>query len=259
MLEIRNLSAGYPGKEVLTGLNLSVPEGSLTVVAGPNGCGKSTALKAIMGILPSSGIVSLQGEDVRKLSSGERARKVALLPQNRSVPELTVGKLVLHGRFPWLGYPRHYREEDRRIARASLERLGIGDLEGRELRELSGGERQKVYLAMLLAQQTPLILMDEPTASLDIANKLELMALARDLTRQGKTVLMVLHDLELAMRYGDYVAIMEDGRICGSGTPEAVFHSGILEKVFRVRAEKLATPDGPQYYFLPETQKREGH
>lgn len=258
MLEIRNLTAGYPEKTVLSELSLAVPVGSLTVIVGPNGCGKSTLLKAITGLLPASGSVNLLGEELRTLPSAQFARRIAYMPQNRPVPELTAGKLVLHGRFPWLGYPRRYREEDRRIARAAMEQLGIESLENRYLPELSGGERQKVYLAMLLAQQTPLILMDEPTASLDIANKFELMDISRQLVRQGKTVVMVLHDLDLAMRYADVVAVMEAGKIRCYASGEEVYRSGILQQVFRVRMEPTATPEGEWYCFLPEKTTQPG-
>ena len=252
MLEIRNLSAGYPGKQVLSELCLKVPAGSLTVVVGPNGCGKSTLLKAITGILPASGSVLLHGAQLQILPARERARKIAFLPQNRSVPELTAGKLVLHGRFPWLGYPRRYRQEDRQIAQAAMEQMGVEALADRDLTALSGGERQKVYIAMLLAQQTPVILMDEPTAFLDVAHKLELMHIARQLTRQGTTVVMVLHDLDLAMHYGDLVAVMEEGRVPMCAAPSEIYRSGILERIFRIRMGRTHTPDGFQYYFLPE-------
>lgn len=252
MLELRHITAGYPGRQILKDLSLHIPEGRLTVVVGPNGCGKSTLLKAVCGLLPSAGEILLDGTSLPALSSRERARKISFLPQNRPVPEITAEGLVLHGRFPWVGYPRRYRQEDREAAKRAMEQLGIGHLRERYLPELSGGERQKVYLAMLLAQQTGFILMDEPTASLDIANKFELMEIARKLVDQGKTILLVIHDLDLAMQYADLVAVMKDGRICRTGTPGEIFSSGILQQVFRIRAGQAATPDGTRYYFQPE-------
>ena len=252
MLELRGITAGYPGRQILNELSLSVPEGQLAVVVGPNGCGKSTLLKTVAGILPSAGEILLDGISIPALSSRERARQIAFLPQNRPVPEITAEGLVLHGRFPWVGYPRRYRQEDREAAARAMEQLGIGHLRQRHLPELSGGERQKVYIAMLLAQQTRVILMDEPTASLDIANKFELMEVARKLADRGKTVLVVLHDLDLAMQYADLVAVMADGRICRTGTPEEIFRSGILQQVFHIRTGEAHTPMGTQYYFLPE-------
>ena len=252
MLELRHITAGYPGRQILKDLSLQIPEGRMTVVIGPNGCGKSTLLKAVCGLLPSAGEILLDGVSIPALSSRERARLISFLPQNRPVPEITAERLVLHGRFPWVGYPRRYRQEDREEAKRAMEQLGIGHLRERYLPELSGGERQKVYLAMLLAQQTRVILMDEPTASLDIANKFELMEIARKLVDQGKTILLVLHDLDLAMQYADLVAVMEEGRICRSGTPEEIFSSGILQQVFRIRAGQAGTPDGTRYYFQPE-------
>ena len=252
MLELQHIAAGYPGRQILKDLSLSIPDGRLTVVVGPNGCGKSTLLKAAAGILPAGGAILLDGVSLPGCTSRDRARKVGFLPQNRPVPEITVEALVLHGRFPWLGYPRRYRPEDREAADRAIVQLGIGNLKGRYLPELSGGERQKVYLAMLLAQQTPVVLMDEPTTGLDIANQFELMGLVRELADSGKAVLLVLHDLELAMRYADLVAVMENGRICRTGTPEEIFGSGILQQVFRIRGGQTRTPEGMQYYFLPE-------
>lgn len=251
MLELKGVSAGYPEKQVLSNLSLTVPEGKLTAVVGPNGCGKSTLLRSIAGILPSEGEILLDGAAVSMLPSKERARKIGVLPQSRTVPEITARKLVLHGRFPWVSYPRSYREEDRVLAREAMEQLGIVELADRYLPELSGGERQKVYLAMLLAQQTPVILMDEPTTYLDIANRFELMQLVHDLADRGKTVLMVLHDLELALAYAHRVAVMDGGQIRYCGTAEEVFQSGILQQVFHIRVDRIRTPEGDRYCFLP--------
>ena len=150
MLDIRNLSAGYPGNPVLRDISLSIPEGAVTVIVGPNGSGKSTLLKALAGILPASGSVRLEGLELLELSGRELAKKVAFLPQNRAVPEITVKNLVLHGRFPYLSYPRRYRPEDHKAAEAAMTKMGISDLADRSLATLSGGQRQKVYIAMAL-------------------------------------------------------------------------------------------------------------
>ena len=208
MVEIQHLSAGYPGHPVLTDISLTFPAGKVTVLAGPNGCGKSTLLRAIAGILPSNGEILLDGESVRALTSRQRARKIAFLPQNRTVPEITARRLVLHGRFPYLHYPRQYRQEDLAAADAALEALGISDLADRSLSSLSGGQRQKVYIAMALAQDTPVVLLDEPTAFLDIAHQLQLMELAKALAAKGKTVVLVLHDLTLALEHADSLVVM---------------------------------------------------
>ena len=128
MLELHNLTAGYPGNPVLSDLSITFPKNAVTVIAGPNGCGKSTLLKTIAGILPGSGTICLDGEDLKALSSRYRARRVAFLPQNRSVPEITVQRLVLHGRFPYLRYPRQYSSADYAAAKSAMEDLGISDL-----------------------------------------------------------------------------------------------------------------------------------
>ena len=252
MLEIQHLSAGYPGKEVLRDVSLCFPEGCLTVILGPNGCGKSTLLKAIAGIIPGSGSIRFRDIQLSALSAGDRARQLAFLPQVRPLPEISAGKLVLHGRFPYLGYPRRYRTSDKAIALDAMDQLGIRHLEHRELSTLSGGERQKVYIAMLLAQGTPIVLMDEPTTYLDIAHKFEVMDIARQLTRQGKTVILVLHDLDLAMAYADRILLMDDGRPVFSGTPEALYASGQLQKVFRIRMGCSETEGQLRYFFQPQ-------
>ena len=162
MLEIKNMTAGYPGHPVLQDVSLTIPDGAVTVLAGPNGSGKSTLLKALTGILPASGSAVLDGQELLTLSGRERARKVAFLPQNRQIPEINVKNLVLHGRFPYLSYPRRYRQEDLRIAEEAMDKMGLAELAERSLTTLSGGQRQKAYIAMALAQDTPVVLLDEP-------------------------------------------------------------------------------------------------
>ena len=249
MLEIRNLSAGYPGSRILTDVSLALAEGSVTVIAGPNGCGKSTLLKALAGILPSEGNVLLDGQDLLALDRRELAKKAAFLPQNRPVPEISVKNLVLHGRFPYLSYPRRYRPEDHRIAAAAMEKMGVADLADRNLATLSGGQRQKVYIAMALSQDTPVVLLDEPNTFLDIAHQLQLMQQARALAAEGKTVVLVLHDLSMALEYADSLAVLYDGRCLFQGTSEEVFRSGTLDAAFGVQVQRTETPAGWKYYF----------
>lgn len=249
MLEIRNLTAGYPGHVVLENISLSIPGGAVTVIAGPNGCGKSTLLKALTGILPATGSVILEGQDLLTCDRQERARKVAFLPQNRQVPEITVKNLVLHGRFPYLSYPRRYRQEDLRMAEAAMAQMGVSELENRSLTTLSGGQRQKVYIAMALAQDTPVVLMDEPNAFLDIAHQLQLMEQAKALAEAGKTVVLVLHDLALAMEYADSLVVLHEGACLVQGTPEETFQSGCLDKAFGVKVQRFPTAEGWKYYY----------
>ena len=250
MLEIKNLTAGYGKVEILHNISLTAPAGAVTVLVGPNGCGKSTLLKAIAGIHPSTGGEILHdGEDLCHLDGCILAQWVAYLPQSRQIPEITAERLVLHGRFPYLSYPRRYRREDLEIARRAMADLCIEDLADRSLRTLSGGQRQKVYIAMALAQDTPIVMMDEPTNFLDIAHQMQMMTQARFLADSGKTVVLVLHDLSMALRYADHLAVMQDGRILMQGSPEAVFASGCLDVAFGIQVRRTTTEDGWQYYY----------
>lgn len=250
MLELNDLRAGYGGSEVLHGIRLSAPGGKITAIVGPNGCGKSTLLKAIAGVNPpQSGEILFHGKALETLPPRELARQVAYLPQNRQVPEITAERLVLHGRFPYLSYPRRYRQQDLEIARRAMESLGISGLARREMYTLSGGQRQKVYLAMVLAQDTPVVLMDEPTTFLDIAHQIQLMDQARFLAGQGKTVVMVLHDLSMALQRADHLAVMAGGRILCQGSAEEVYGSGCLDRAFGVSVRRVPTDAGWQYYY----------
>lgn len=251
MVEIRNLTAGYGEAPVLTGISLDLPQGAVTVIIGPNGCGKSTLLRSLIGLTPKvTGQILADGGDTRRLSSAQLARRIAYLPQNKRAPDMTVEQLVLHGRFPYLSYPRRYRESDRQIARAAMARLGIEDLAGKDLPRLSGGTQQKCYIAMALAQDSPTILMDEPTSFLDISYQIQLMELARDLAGQGKAIVMVLHDLSLALEYAHRIVLMDRGRIRMVGAPREIYESGLLDEVFSVRSCRYDTPFGEQYCFL---------
>ena len=173
MLKLEQISAGYGEKTILHDISMEFPPGTVTAVLGPNGCGKSTLLKAAAGLLPLS-----QGTAQRE---EPRERTVAYLPQSRSVPDMTARQLVLHGRFPWLSWPRRYRAEDHAAAAAALERLGVAEYAHRPLAELSGGTRQKCYLAMALAQEAKTLLLDEPTSFLDVGCQLEFLALCREM------------------------------------------------------------------------------
>ena len=250
MLEVNNLSAGYPGKPVLNQVDVTFEAGTITVLLGPNGCGKSTLLKSICGILPiNAGAVMLDGEAILNLPSRLLAQKVAYLAQSRQVPDITVRRMVLHGRFPYLQYPRRYRKEDYAAAETAMAQMQLLDLADTQLTNLSGGQRQKVYIAMALAQNTPVILMDEPTTYLDVAHQLQMMQQAKTLRAEGKTVVMVLHDLSLALQVADRAVVLHDGQVAASGTPQAVFESGCLQHVFGVNMGRVETQTGWHYYY----------
>ena len=250
MIELRGLCAGYPGREVLRDVTLSFPPGRVLILLGPNGCGKSTLLRTANGLLrPSGGQVLLDGVPLEQFPPRQIAQKAAYLPQSRSVPNITARRMVLHGRFPYLGYPRRYRAEDRAAAQRALEWADAADLADRLLPELSGGQRQKVYLAMALAQDTETILMDEPTTFLDVRHQLEVMALARRMAGQGRAVVMVLHDLCLAMQSADELAVLADGRLVQTGTPEEIYAGGVLQRVMGAALGRAAGRDGWRYYY----------
>ena len=250
MLELRNFSTGYSGIPVLSHVSITFPKEMVTIVAGPNGCGKSTLLKAMAGILPGSGEILLDGEDLNGLSSRERAQWVAFLPQNRQVPDISVDRLVLHGRFPYLSYPRQYRKSDHEAAREAIETMQLSGLAQRPLASLSGGQQQRAYLAMALAQDTSAVLLDEPTSFLDIAHQLQLMDLAKELAARGKTVVLVLHDLTLALEHGQHLVLMNRGQVVSQGTPEAVFLSGTLADVFGVGLGRTKVGETWKYFYL---------
>ena len=242
MLSIRHLTAGYGETTILHDISLDFPAGTVTAVTGPNGCGKSTLLRAAAGLLPPRAGQVLAPEP--------RARCVAFLPQSRSLPQMTAGRLVLHGRFPWLGWPRRYRPEDLAAARAAMERLQVAEYADTPLEALSGGTRQRCYLAMALAQEASVLLLDEPTSFLDIGHQLELMGLCRTLAAEGRAVVIVLHDLPLALSWADRIAVLESGALADLGTPEQILSRGTLERVFGVRILAADTEAGRQYVCL---------
>lgn len=249
MIELQGVQAGYHRHPVLHGVNLTFRPGEVLVLLGPNGSGKSTLLRTVLGLLPcSAGQILYDGIPLSALSPRQVARQVAFLSQSRSVPNITARRMVLHGRFPHLSYPRHYRPEDYRIVEQALEQVDAADLADRPVTELSGGQRQKVYLAMAVAQQTSVILMDEPTTFLDIAHQLGVMELARQLARSGKAVVMVLHDLSMALSTADRLAILAEGTLVRTGSPEEIYQSKILEEVFGIRQGRTRTEEGWQYF-----------
>jgi len=250
MIQLQQIQAGYPGRPVLEGIDLEFRPGEVLAILGPNGCGKSTLLRTANGLLPGTGgRVLVDGVALEQLPVRETARKIAYVPQSRAVPGITAGRMVLHGRFPYLSYPRRYRQEDYRMVRQALERVGAADLAGRMLPELSGGQRQKVYLAMALAQDTPTVLLDEPTTYLDVSCQLEVMALARRLAEEGRAVVMVLHDLPLALRCAHRAALLSQGRLRRVGTPQELYEDQALEEVMGVRLGRVQTGEGWRYYY----------
>lgn len=249
MIQLKNICAGYDGEEVLHNVSMEFKPGKVTILVGPNGCGKSTLLKSIVRLNPhSSGQILINGEDIESYTSATLAQQVAFLPQSRNVPDIPALRMVLHGRFPYLKYPRRYREEDFEKAREALRWVGMEQHEETNVNHLSGGNQQKIYIAMALAQDTPVVLMDEPTTYLDISYQLRLMRQARMLADQGKAVVMVLHDLVMALKTADYIGVVSDGHLVTYGTPDEIYEKKVLDDVFGVRVCRVETEHGWQYY-----------
>lgn len=249
MISITDLHAAYDGAEILHGISAAFPEGKISVIMGPNGCGKSTTLRSLVRMVPEmSGSLTLDGQDLGLLTPRELARRIAYLPQSRNVPDISVERLVLHGRFPYLSYPRRYRKEDREKVTQALEWVGLKDLKERKMENLSGGQRQKAYLAMALAQDTEVILMDEPTTFLDIKNQFEMLDRARSLANGGKTVIMILHDFESILHYADHVVLVAAGRVLATGDAETVLRSPEVKRAFGVEPCFYETDDGLHCY-----------
>lgn len=250
MIELKNLCGGYPGRPVLEDISLDFCPGEVLAILGPNGCGKSTLLRTSNGLLArTGGEILLDGRPIEGLSAKEIAQKVAYLPQSRSTPNITAGRMVLHGRFPYLSYPRRYSQKDREMVQKALAWVEASELASRPLPELSGGQRQKVYLAMALAQDTETILMDEPTTYLDVGCQLEVMALARRLAEEGRAVVMVLHDLCLALRYAHRAALLREGRVRQIGTPEELYGGEALEEVMGAALGRVETEGDWRYFY----------
>ncbi|AVP64764.1 ABC transporter ATP-binding protein [Clostridium botulinum] len=236
----RNLAIAYEDKLIVDGLNMNIPKGKITTIIGPNGCGKSTVLKTIGRILkPKKGLVYLNGDDIRNLSTKEVAQKMAILPQApQAQGGLTVGELVSYGRFPHKKGFGKLSPEDKKVIQWALDITKLTELEVTMVDNLSGGQRQRVWIAMALAQQTDLILLDEPTTYLDMAYQLEVLELLYNLNReQSCTIVMVLHDLNLAARFADYMIAIRSGSIISHGTPEEIMTKKVLKDTFNIDAE----------------------
>ncbi len=244
-LAAHHVTLAYDGRVVVEGLSLDVPDGAVTVIVGPNACGKSTLLRALARLLrPTSGAVVLDGEAIHRLPTKHVARHLGLLPQTPIAPDgILVTDLVARGRTPHQSLFQQWSVADEEAVRSALEATGTADLAERPVDELSGGQRQRVWIAMALAQQTDLLRLDEPTTYLDITHQLEVLDLVAELNRRdGRTVVVVLHDLNLACRYADHIVAMRDGRILASGRPHDVVTPRTIRAVFALEAVVIDDP-----------------
>lgn len=237
MLELRNLYGGYGGKDILEDISISFAEGSVTSVIGANGCGKSTLLQMCCGLLkPSRGQVFIDGKDIFKMKHTELAQKISYMEQVHNSGSITVRALASHGRFPYLGYPRRFTALDKKTVDEALEAAGVSDIADRKVSELSGGQRQRAYIAMTLAQDTDIVLLDEPSTYLDISSQFELMDIVSAMKKSGKTVITVLHDLNMALSNSDMTAVMKNGRLLGVLPPKEAAESGLIRQALGVEA-----------------------
>ncbi|KOU02426.1 ABC transporter [Streptomyces sp. NRRL F-5755] len=238
------MTLAYEDRTVVDGLDLDIPHGAVTVVVGPNACGKSTLLRALGRLLkPRRGAVLLDGADLARIPTKKIAQAVGLLPQTPVAPEaITVADLVSRGRQPHQYWWRQWSGADERAVAEAMARTDVTRLADRPVDELSGGQRQRVWIAMALAQETGLLLLDEPTTYLDIAHQVEVLDLIRQLNHdRGRTVVAVLHDLNQAARYADHLVAMKEGRIVAQGHPSAVVTAGLVREVFGL--ESVVVPD----------------
>jgi iron complex transport system ATP-binding protein len=244
----------YEQRVVADGLTVSIPDASLTMIIGPNACGKSTLLRALSRMLkPTRGSVLLDGADIASYGTKQVARRLGLLPQTSIAPDgITVADLVARGRYPHQGFLRQWSSDDERVVNAAMERTNVADLATRYVDELSGGQRQRVWLAMALAQDTPLLLLDEPTTYLDIAHQIEVLDLCAELHEDGgRTIVVVLHELNLAVRYATHLIVMRDGCILAEGPPRAIVTPELVEQTFDLPCRIIDDPETGAPLIIP--------
>lgn len=252
------LTLAYDRTIVVHELGLTIPDRSFTVIIGPNACGKSTLLRALARILkPRAGAVLLDGQAITSYPSKTVARILGLLPQSPIAPDgITVADLVARGRFPHQGLLRQWSPEDERVVAQSMRATGVADLADRYVDELSGGQRQRAWLAMALAQQTPLLLLDEPTTFLDIAHQIEILDLCAHLHEvEGRTLVAVLHDLNHAARYATHLIAMREGKIVAQGAPSDVVTADLVRSVFQLPCQVIPDPETGTPLVIPAARK----
>lgn len=245
VIQANNLTLTYGKKPVFSNLDVLIPKGKITVFIGSNGCGKSTLLRSLARLLkPQEGHIILDGSDIAKLPAKEVARRLAILPQGPIAPEgLTVQQLVKQGRYPYQSFLQQWSREDETMVKKALEVTHMDELAGRSIDSLSGGQRQRAWIAMTLAQNTATILLDEPTTYLDMTHQIDILDLLFDLNEQeNRTIVMVLHDINLACRYAHHIVAVKEGHIYAQGEPENIVNEQLIQDVFDMECQVTADP-----------------
>lgn len=239
------LTLGYGDFRVADGLNVAIPDGKFTAIIGPNGCGKSTLLRTLSRLMkPLGGQVCLDGEAIQRFATKEVARRIGLLAQNASAPgDITVQELVARGRYPHQPLFTRWRDEDERAVQKAMDATGVTALADQSVDTLSGGQRQRAWIAMVLAQETSILLLDEPTTWLDISHQIDLLELLSALNReQGYTLAAVLHDLNQACRYANHLIALRDGKIIAEGAPSEIVDAALIEAIYGLRCMIIEDP-----------------
>ncbi|MBR0631928.1 ABC transporter ATP-binding protein [Bacillus safensis] len=244
-ISTEGLSLGYGETMIIDELNVSIPKGEITVFIGSNGCGKSTLLRSLARLMkPMGGSVLLEGHSIAKLPTKEVAKQLAILPQGPEAPEgLTVHQLVKQGRYPYQNWLKQWSKQDEEAVNRALKSTKMEDLADRTVDSLSGGQRQRAWIAMTLAQETDIILLDEPTTYLDMTHQIEILDLLFDLNeKEQRTIVMILHDLNLACRYAHHLVAIKDKSIYAEGRPETVINCDLVKNVFDMNCQVTTDP-----------------
>lgn len=251
MLKFNHVSVSVNHETILSDINLEIKKGTITTIIGPNGCGKTTLLQTLNGSSKvTAGEILLNGTDYLKFPNQEKAKNIAFLPQVRTIiPSLPVKTLVEHGRFPYLGFSRRKTREDEKIVQKALEFVGLQDYANQYVDTLSGGIRQRAFFAMVLAQDCDYIVLDEPTTYLDISGQREFLSLLTTLRAQGKTILLVLHDLNQALQISDHIIIMENRKIVSDCTPAECVENRYIDQIFHTKTKTFYEKEKAYYFF----------
>lgn len=253
-IRLEDICVNYGEKQIIKDVSFEVEDGQIVTIIGPNGCGKSTLLKAMSRCLkPAKGKVYLDEEDINTINTKNIAKKLAILPQTKNIPsDITVEELVSYGRYPHLDFRQRLKKEDRETIDWAIEKTGLKDLRKRFVSTLSGGENQRAWIAMSLAQKSKILLLDEPTTFLDISYQVEVLELVKELNNElDITVIMVLHDLNQAARYSDKIFVVNEGRLYKVGCPEEVINRSLLQDVFKIEADIYKDKINNCPYFIP--------